>query len=412
MFSSSHSFLIRYSAVGLAVTLGLLITASIELLRERAPFLLFFAAVILITRLYGRGPGIATLILAVAITDFFLIPPIYSFVPNVDDAFRIGTFTLLGILTIWIVSSLMQREKEARDNEARYRMLFDYSPDGIVVTDTKANSIDANENICRMLGYTRDELVGKNVSEMIVVAEIPHIDEALELLEAGSEHVREWVFRRKDGSTFLSESRATQMPDGNLMGVIRDISDRKLALVAADELAAIVTSSHDAIIGKDLDGIVTSWNAGAERIYGYSADEMIGQPITRLIPPDRLSEEDDIDANIRQGEATGHFETKRLRNDGNLIDVSITASPIKDAAGNVVGASKVARDITERNLSEEALQASERRLRTIIETEPECVKVISSKGRLMEMNPAWPSDARGCHLGRGPGKAFVRIYPT
>ncbi|MEO5859588.1 MAG: PAS domain S-box protein, partial [Pyrinomonadaceae bacterium] len=457
---------------------------------ERAPFVLFFAAVILITRLYGRGPGIATLVLAVAITDFFLIPPIYSFVPNVDEVYRIGTFTLLGILTIWIVSSLMQREKEARDSEARCRTLFDYSPDGIIITDTQGYYLDANESICRLLGHTRDELIGRHVSELVADDEIPHIGEALKAAGSGSEHYKEWTVKRKDGSTLLIESSATQMPDGNLLGVIRDVSERKRsqakiresesrlsgiiesamdAIITIDDdqkivlfnhaaegmfrcsaadaigdsierfipqrfrpahsthvrkfgetrvttrsmrslggifglrsdgeefpieasisqvetggkrfftvilrditerkitealnarLAAIVTSSDDAIVGKDLTGIVTSWNTGAEKIFGYTSDEMIGQPITRLFPPDRLSEEDDILAKLRQGKPTGHFETKRLRKDGTLIDLSITVSPIKDASGNVIGASKVARDITERNLAQTALRESEKR---------------------------------------------------
>jgi PAS domain S-box-containing protein len=113
-------------------------------------------------------------------------------------------------------------------------------------------------------------------------------------------------------------------------------------------LSAIVDSSDDAIISKSLDGgIITSWNKSAERLFGYTAEEAIGQPITILIPPDRLEEEPEIISRLKRGERVDHFETVRRRKDGNLIDISLTISPVRDASGNIVGASKVARDITE-----------------------------------------------------------------
>ncbi len=115
----------------------------------------------------------------------------------------------------------------------------------------------------------------------------------------------------------------------------------------AQHYAAIVESSDDAILSKDLDGVILSWNRGAERLFGYSADEAVGRPITLIIPPDRLNEEPTILGKIRNGEAVEHFETVRLRKDGTPIDISLTVSPIRDADGIVVGASKIARDITE-----------------------------------------------------------------
>ena len=120
-------------------------------------------------------------------------------------------------------------------------------------------------------------------------------------------------------------------------------------------LASIIESSDDAIVSKDLDGIVTSWNRGAERIFGYTAEEMIGKPIVTLIPADRLNEEPDILSRIKRGERVDHYETVRRRKDGSLIDVSLTVSPVKDAVGKVTGASKVVRNITERKLTERRL---------------------------------------------------------
>ena len=128
-------------------------------------------------------------------------------------------------------------------------------------------------------------------------------------------------------------------------------------------LAAIAESSEDAIIGKDLDGIVTDWNKGAERLYGYSADEVIGKPISLLLPPDRADESAEIMEKIKRGERVNHFETERQKKDGIRVEVSLTVSPIIDTEGRIVGASAIARDITERKRTEEALRKSEERFR-------------------------------------------------
>src|SRR5208337_1270414 len=125
--------------------------------------------------------------------------------------------------------------------------------------------------------------------------------------------------------------------------------------LAAQRLAAIVESSHDAILSKDLNGIITSWNKGAERLFGYTEEETLGKPVTMLMPPERQNEEPVILARIRRGERVDHYETVRQRKDGSLIDISLTVSPIKDAKGQVVGASKIARDISERKRAEERL---------------------------------------------------------
>ena len=141
---------------------------------------------------------------------------------------------------------------------------------------------------------------------------------------------------------------------------IRDITERKRAEKTAIRLAAIVESSDDAIIGKDLDGIIQSWNAGAEKIFGYSAGEMVGSPMALLIPADRPDEESQILEKIRRGESVRNFETVRQAKDGRRIDVSVTVSPIKDSTGQIAGVSKVARDITERRRLEEQFRQSQK----------------------------------------------------
>jgi two-component system CheB/CheR fusion protein len=132
-----------------------------------------------------------------------------------------------------------------------------------------------------------------------------------------------------------------------------DVTERRVAELDTARLVAIVESSDDAIIRKDLNGIFETWNPGAERIFGYTPQEIIGQSVTVLIPPDRADEEPGILERVRRGEHIEHFESVRRRKDGKLRDVSLTISPILDSQGRIVGASKIARDITERKLAEE-----------------------------------------------------------
>jgi PAS domain S-box-containing protein len=145
-----------------------------------------------------------------------------------------------------------------------------------------------------------------------------------------------------------------------MFGIVQDLTVRKDAEVAAQRLAAIVESSDDAIVSKDLNGIVTSWNSGAERIFGYTADEMIGQPITKIIPADLYGDETRILSTIARGERIDHFETVRVKKNGEQIEVSLTVSPVKDESGKIVGAAKIARDITQQKKAERALRTSER----------------------------------------------------
>jgi PAS domain S-box-containing protein len=154
-------------------------------------------------------------------------------------------------------------------------------------------------------------------------------------------------------------------------------------------LAAIVDSSDDAIISKNLDGIITSWNHGAERVFGYKAEEAIGKHVTLIIPADRDAEETAILNRLRRGERVENFETVRLRRDGKPIDISLTISPVKDGAGRLIGASKVARDVSAKKQFERALRESEERFRAIVETTQECVKLVAMDAKKAHWNLTW-----------------------
>ena len=176
---------------------------------------------------------------------------------------------------------------------------------------------------------------------------------ALALKEQRVVRGMEAVAERPDGTFVHFVPYPTPLYDasGTLIGAVNmliDISDRKRADLHAQRLASIVESSDDAIVSKDLNGIITSWNGGAERLFGYRAEEVIGKSVTILIPTDRIDEEPEIIARVRRGERVDNYDTVRRRKDGSLVDISLTVSPLKDAGGRIVGASKIARDITER----------------------------------------------------------------
>jgi PAS domain S-box-containing protein len=176
-------------------------------------------------------------------------------------------------------------------------------------------------------------------------------------------------------------------------------------------LAAIVASSDDAIISKNLDGIITSWNKSAERIFGYTAEEAIGQHITLIIPAERHGEESDILGRLRRGERVDHFHTVRRRKDGSLLDVSLTISPVRDSTGRVIGASKVARDITEQKQAERALRESEQRFRVITDASPIMVWMAGVDKLCYYFNKGW-LDFTGRTLEQESGNGWAEnLHP-
>jgi PAS domain S-box-containing protein len=231
------------------------------------------------------------------------------------------------------------------------------SKEAILITDAQLDLpgprvVFVNPAFTRMTGYTSSEILGKTPR----ILQGPRTDRSVlsrlrRNLELGEVFEGEAINYRKDGTEFFLEWQITPIRNSSgkcthYLAIQRDISERKKSEIAASRLAAIVESSEDAIIGKDLNSIVNSWNKAAERVFGYSADEMIGTSIIRLIPEDRLHEEAQILERIGRGQSVEHFETLRKRKDGRIINVSVTASAIKDASGKVIGVSKSARDIT------------------------------------------------------------------
>jgi PAS domain S-box-containing protein len=254
------------------------------------------------------------------------------------------------------------RTRELAQVAVILRAILESTTDAILVTDEKARILDFNEKYIELWSMPRKVLEDGDLREVRHLASQNFVEpqrfiERIEEISSSSLESFD-LLQLKEGKVFERYSKVLII-DGLGAGRVwsfRDVSQRHLAEITARQLAAIVASSDDAIIGKDLNSVINSWNFGAERIFGYTAEEMIGASIMKLIPSDRQQEEREILSRIRRGARVEHFETIRLAKDGRPLNISVTVSPIKDSYGHVVGASKVARDITERIRAEEALK--------------------------------------------------------
>ena len=289
-----------------------------------------------------------------------------------------------------------------RESEARTRAIFESALDALITMDAKGRVQDWNPAAEQMFGYSQSQVVGRSVDELIIPPELQ--DQERDILSRISQGERiehyQTVRRRKDGSQVNVSLSISPLFDvhGRVIGaskIARDITQHKRAERAMAHLAAIVTSSEDAIISKDLKGMVVSWNQAAERLFGYRADEMIGQPVIKLIPPDRHDEEQRILELISRGDMVETYETIRRRKDGTDVHVSLTISPLFDGQGRVMGASKVARDITERVQHEQALTQSRERLRQALQYQEaifsnigEGLYTLNRQGLVVSMNRA------------------------
>jgi PAS domain S-box-containing protein len=259
-------------------------------------------------------------------------------------------------------------ESPAASDYPRYLLaaIVDSSDDAIISKDLNGIITSWNGAARRIFGYTADEIVGEPVLRLIPEELRFEEDEILKKIKAGEriEHY-ETVRVRKGGEKFSISVTISPVRDGTgqVVGaskIARDLSDRKHFDYTRFRLAAIVDSADDAIISKDLNGIIESWNEGARRMFGYASEEMIGQPMLRLIPKELHYEEDEILRKLRAGERIDHYETTRVGKSGNRLDVSVTISPITNNEGVVIGASKVARDISDRKRTERVLLQAEK----------------------------------------------------
>jgi PAS domain S-box-containing protein len=292
------------------------------------------------------------------------------------------------------------------EREQRWRVTLASIGDAVVTTDTQGRVAYLNAVAQSLTGWTDKEAEGHPLATVFRIineqTRLPVEDPVGKVLREGvivglANHT---VLIAKDGTERPIDDSAAPIRcnEGKVVGcvlVFRDISERRRLeqqiidrLAAARFLASIVESSDDAIVSKSLDGTIQSWNTGAQRLFKYTAEEAVGHHISLIIPADRADEEVQILTRLCAGERVEHFETLRLRSDGQPVHVSLTISPIKDEAGEVIGASKIARDITERKRADERLRESEARKTAMFEAALDCIISIDQEGTIIEFNAA------------------------
>ena len=327
-----------------------------------SPYILFPSLIWAAVRLGPQGAITAMgLVSAIALWG-----TIGGFSPFAGQTLNESLLALQAFLSVVAVTTLVlaavvaeRRKSDAVAQEQREWLAVTLSSigDAVIATDTQGRVTFMNPVAAAVTGWPDAEALGKDITEVFQIIN-EHTRQVVEnpiakVLRAGTVVglANHTLLIARDGVERPIDDSGTPIraPRGSLLGVVlvfRDVTERRRAEETRARLAAIVDSSEEAIIGKTLEGIITSWNRGAERMYGYTADQVISQPIALLAPPDRPDEIPGILARLARGEAIEHYETLRIRRDGQMIPVSLTISPIRDPSGPIIGASAIARDIT------------------------------------------------------------------
>jgi PAS domain S-box-containing protein len=386
-------------------------------------FSIYFAAIVVASWYGGLWPGVLAIVLSCISAKWFFISPIHSLHLSLEDTgawIGILTFAVIGLILAGFSEALHRSRSRAQvlaeqrasafQAAAEQRELLSVTlasiGDAVIATDDQGRISFLNSVAESLIGTTAQDATGRALRDVFHIinerTRAPVDDPCARVLQTGrvvglANHT---VLISKDGRERPIDDSAAPIKDkdGKVLGVVlifRDATEHRGAQEANERLAAIVEHSGDAIIGKRLDGTITSWNAGAQRLYGFEPSEAIGQPIAMIVPPDRRNEQEEILARLRRGEHIERLETVRQRKDGTRIDVSITVSPIKNSYGEVIGASKIARDISAQKRAREILQRSEEMARFLGDASTSVaalVDVESSMQRLVRLCADWFAD--------------------
>jgi PAS domain S-box-containing protein len=365
-------WLLRYGVAVLAVAAAVASTTIPTI--GRGLITLLFLAVFVSAGYGGIGPGLfATGLITFAGTAALMAE-------RDNQPWRVvAVLTLLagGVLITLVVEALHVARRRIEASRQWFTALLNSIGDAVIATDAQGRVIFLNPVAQTLTGWAAHEAVGKRLAEIL---RIVNAATRQSIEDPVARVLREDVVVGPASHTILIARDGTERPidqsgapirqkGGATTGVVlvfRDVSQRQQAEVIQARLAALVESSDDAIIGKDLDGLIVSWNAGAERLFGYTAAEAVGRPVNFLVPQDRQREQSEILSQLRRGERVDQIESVRIAKDGRMIDVSVTSSPIADSAGRIVGIAKIARDITEPKRLEQELR---RRLEELAEAD-------------------------------------------
>lgn len=326
----------------------------------------------------------------------------------------------VGVQALAVKAERVERDLSA--SEERFQSVMQTANDAIILADRRGHIVFWNDAARRLFGYTYEEVAGQPLTIIIPPRFRAAHQEGFERLQSTGEarvigRTIEVYGLRKDGKEFpaeLSIGTGGTTQGTFYSGIIRDISERKQAEHAMARLAAIVEFSSDAIVSGTLDGIIVTWNRAAERLYGYTAEEVKGHHVSILLPEDRPNELMSILKRIGRGEIVEALETVRKRKDGALLDVCLTVSPLKNAYGEVFGASAIVRDITEYKRAEHELRESQERFRQLIELIREVFWLSNpEKNEILYVSPAYEEIwGRSCaSLYASPQSWLDAIHP-
>jgi PAS domain S-box-containing protein len=362
------------AVLGVGAATGARLALEPVLGREAVPFITFFPAVLLTTWFGGLRPGLLSVVLGGMAADYFFMRPMGSLLLGAADWVSLVLFGLVGAGIAWLGDSQKRAVARAILERQRFETTLAGIADAVIATDAAGIVVFANAAARDLLRSSSDP-VGQPLDAVFRIVN-EHSRAAVEspvarVLREGrvvglANHT---VLLAGDGTEIPIDDSAAPLRDGvgALSGtvlVFRDVGEQRRGERARRLLASIVESTEDAILSKDLDGTITSWNAAAERMFGYAAEEILGKPVSVLAMPGS-NEMPEILARIRRGEQIEHYETVRRKKNGDPVDVSLTVSPIRDVSGRIVGASKIVRDVTGRRRAERELrETNEALLRT------------------------------------------------
>jgi PAS domain S-box-containing protein len=341
------------------------------LLGPNLPLVTVFGAVAAAVWVAGLYPAMAVAVLGYLACDYLFISPRGSVSVDLPNLVGLVAYLFTSALIIGIGEAMRRAQQRANERGELLQVTLGSIGDAVITTDTEGRVTSMNAAAEALTGWARPEALGQALDAVFRIVNEqtrqPVESPAARALKHGTVVglANHTVLMGKDGVERSIDDSAAPIKDeqGRVSGcvlIFRDVSERRRwekeeaeRLLAARQLATIVESSDDAIVRKSLDGIIQSWNAGAERIFGFTAEQAIGRSIALIIPPDRLPEEQRIIARLKAGERVEPFETERLRSDGRPIVVSVTISPIRDETGRVVAASKIVRDVTRQREAKE-----------------------------------------------------------
>jgi PAS domain S-box-containing protein len=369
-------YALAVAAAAAATLLMFALYAASGIERGTVPFIFYFIAIIVVALYGGRGPVLLTIALSALAANFFFLGPTYGLSLDFSDVLQTGVFVAVSLFISALADRSARAETAARASRESLQTTLVSIGDAVIATDAAGRVRFMNPVAERLTGWSLEEAEGRPLGEVFrIVNELTRavVESPVEKVLREGQVVglaNHTVLLARDGREVPIDDSGAPIRDerGRTSGVVlvfHDVTEqRKVERMRAHQ-AAIVESSSEAVIGKTLDGTVTSWNAAAERMYGFTAEEAVGQPISFIVPEDLQADLADILARLARGERVERAETVRSRKDGSRLDVSLIISPIRDASGRLVGASTIARDITEQKRGD----AERARLSRLVEHE-------------------------------------------